>query len=151
MSSTGAIALNPSVSLAQLVPAAARCWRAARDRGVSAQQRLHALLAGQHGDMLAPVFDSLMTLCEAALGRRIAVGGQGGQSDAGLSEDESLLLGLLDGSRQRRACLACAEGAASALDCAICSTRIMMTLANAQSPAPPASGRERGSPSRRLG
>lgn len=45
-----------------------------------------------------------------------------------LSADEHLLLGLLDGSRPRRACIDCAEGAASALDSPICSTRIMMTL-----------------------
>lgn len=110
-----------------LVTAAARCWRSARDGGEPGQQSLHAMLAAHDCGMLAPVFDSLMTLCEAALGRKIAVGG------AALSEDERLLLGLLDGSRQRRACIDCAEGAASALDCAICSTRIMMGLVTGRS------------------
>lgn len=80
------------------------------------------MLAPLDCGMLAPVFDSLMTLWEAALGRKITVGG------VTLSEDELLLLGLLDGSRPRRACIDCAEGAASALDCAICSTRMMMAL-----------------------
>lgn len=45
--------------------------------------------------------------------RAITVGG------AVLSADEHLLLGLLDGPRPRRVCIDCAEGAASALDCAI--------------------------------
>lgn len=76
--------------------------------------------------MLAPVFDSLMILCEAALGRPVAVG-----SGAALSEDERLLIGLLDGSRHRRASIRCTESAATALDCAISSTRIMVKLATA--------------------
>jgi hypothetical protein len=105
-----------------LVTAAARCWRVARDGGEPIQQSLHAMLAPHDCGMLAPVFDSLMTLCEAALGRPITVGG------VALSEDERLLLGLLDGSKCRRVCIECAEGPASALDCAICSTRIMMGL-----------------------
>lgn len=105
-----------------MVTVAARCWRAARDTGAPVQQRLHALLSPHDCGMLAPVFDSLMTLCEAALGRKIAVGG------AVLSDDENLLLGLLDGSKPRRACIDCADGPARALDCAICSTRIMMAL-----------------------
>lgn len=115
----------------ELVTAAARCWRSARDGGEPVQQSLHAMLSPRDCGMLAPVFDSLMTLCEAALGRRIAVGG-----DA-LSEDEALLLGLLDGSRPRRACIDCAEGEGCALDCAICSTRIMMTLTMGGSAGPP--------------
>lgn len=86
---------------AELVTAAARCWRRARDGGEPVQQSLHAMLEPHDCGVLAPVFDSLMALCEAALGRRIAVGG------AGLSGDERLLLGLLDGSRPRRACIDC--------------------------------------------
>jgi len=106
----------------ELVTAAARCWRTARDAHSPTQQRLYAMLMPHDCGMLAPVFASLMTLYEAALGRPIAVGG------AALSDDEHLLLGLLDGSRPRRACIDCAEGAASVLDCAICSTRISMAL-----------------------
>lgn len=106
-----------------LVTTATRCWRAARDDGGPVQQRLHALLAPRDCGMLAPVFDSLASLCEAALGRPITVG-----RSAELSNDERLLIGLLDGSKPRHACIDCAEGAASALDCAICSTRIMIAL-----------------------
>jgi hypothetical protein len=107
-----------------LLPLLARGWRAARDQHACTQQRLHRLLAPRGGGMLAPVFDSLMTLCEAALGRRFAVGVAGT-----LSADETLLLGMLDGSRRARACLDCAEGAVRALDCSLCSTRIMLALA----------------------
>lgn len=106
-----------------VVTAAARCWRSSRDKGVPVQQCLHELLSPRGCDMLAPVLDSLMALFEAALARRIAVG-----EGAELSVDEQLLLDLLDGSRPRHACLVCSEGAAHSLDCAICSTRIMMAL-----------------------
>ena len=109
---------------------AARCWREARDTGQAVQPCLYRTLSFHDVEMLAPVFDSLMTLCEAALGRPIAIG-----EASTLSEDEHLLLGLLDGSRPRRACLHCPESAATALDCAICSTRIMMGLALSQAAA----------------
>ncbi len=107
-----------------LLVEAARCWRNARDSGQSVQPCLYKILASHNCEMLAPVFDSLMHLCEDALGRPVAVG-----EAATLSGDEHLLLGLIDGSKPRHACIDCAEGAASALDCAICSTRIMMGLA----------------------
>ena len=107
---------------AGLLMHAARCWRCARDNGEPVQRALHRMLAPCKCEMLAPVFDSYLTLCEAALGRRITVG------DIARSPDEHLLLGLLDGSMRRRACLDCAQGAASALDCAICSTRIMLAM-----------------------
>lgn len=120
----------PPAPQATAVPAilidAARCWRDARDSGQSVQPSLSRMLAKHDCGMLAPVFDSLMTLCEAALGRSITVGA------AMLSDDEHMLLGLLDGSRPRRACIDCAQGPGSALDCAICSTRIMMALAFAE-------------------
>ena len=64
-----------------------------------------------------------MTLCEAALGRDFAVG-----TVAALSADERMLIDLLDGSRAQRACIDCPEGAARALHCSICSTRIMLTM-----------------------
>lgn len=81
------------------------------------------MLAHHDCGMLAPVFDSLMTFYEAALGRPVLVG-----RAPGLSVDEHLLVGLLDGSRPRNGCINCAEGQAAALDCAICSARIMLAL-----------------------
>ena len=117
----------PSLDVAahrSLLVEAARCWRNARDTGQSVQPCLYKILAFHNCEMLAPVFDSLMHLCESALGRPIAVG-----KAATLSGDEHLLLGLIDGSQPRHACIDCAEGAGSSLDCAICSTRIMMGLA----------------------
>lgn len=107
-----------------LITAVARCWRVARDERENAQKCLYALLRPVGLGVLAPVFDSLLSLCESALGRRIATGGTGAAS-----ADERLLLGMLDGSTPRHDCLRCEAGKASALDCAICSTRIMLTLA----------------------
>lgn len=111
-------------SYATLITAVARCWRSARNRDESGQQRLYTLLAPLDMGLLAPVFDSLMTLCEAAFGRPVIVG----QARAP-SRDEILLLGLIDGSRSRRSCVNCDAGTATALDCAICSTRIMLRIA----------------------
>ena len=101
---------------------AARCWRQARDAGHPMQPCLAQALAAHDCTMLAPVFDSLCLFYETALGRPLAVG-----EALTLSDDEHLLLGLLDGSRPR-ACLGCTDRAASALDCALCSTRIMLAL-----------------------
>ena len=112
-----------SPGMTGLVSAAMRIWRAARDERAPVQQRLHAMLAPIGCDILAPVFDSLMTLCEADLARPIVVG------HGGLSKDERLLIGLLDGSRSRKTCVDCPHATASALDCALCSTRIMLALA----------------------
>ena len=108
---------------AALVTEGARCWRGARDCGVPVQPHLHALLGRHDCDMLAPVIDSLMTLYEAALGREIVVG-----AGAELSGDERLLIGLIERDRPRSACFGCTEDAGHALDCAICSTRIMIAL-----------------------
>lgn len=114
--------------LGDMVAAAARCWRAARDAGAPAQRRLYRLLSRQGRGMLAPAFDSLMTLYEAALGRKFA------SDHAASLRDEHLLLGLLDGSTSRLASIECAEGSAAALDCAIRSTQIMIALAEQANP-----------------
>jgi hypothetical protein len=118
------MASAPLPSYATLVVTAARCWRRARDKGDPGQPRLYALLAPLDLGLLAPVFDSLMTLCEAAFGRPLKVGGA-----PAVSFDENLLLRLIDGTQARRTCIRCDAGTASALDCAICSTRIMLRLA----------------------
>ena len=116
-------ASSPSRGIAHLLPTLARGWRAARDRHACTQQKLHRLLAPHGAGMLAPVFDSLMTLFEAALGRAVAVG-----TAAALSADERMLIDLLDGSRPQRVCIDCPDGAARALHCSICSTRIMLAM-----------------------
>jgi hypothetical protein len=108
---------------ADFVVAVARHWRSARDRGQPAQVQLYALLSPHHWEMLTPVLDSLMTLWESALARPVATG-----SGRILSPDEAMLLGLLDGSVPRHACVACPAGPGRALDCAIATTRIMIGL-----------------------
>jgi hypothetical protein len=116
----------PAQDATTAVPAmlidAARCWRDARDSGRSVQPRLSRTLDRHDCTMLAPVLDSLCLFYEAALGRPMIVG-----EGPALSGDEHLLLGLVDGSSSRR-CLDCPRIAATALDCALCSTRIMLAL-----------------------
>lgn len=113
---------------------AARCWRNARDAGEPVQPCLSRALAPSGCEMLAPVFDSLMTLCENALGRQVAIG-----EAAALSSDEHMLLDMIDGTKPRCACIDCPESAATSLECAICSTRIMMSLAMAHRASNPSS------------
>lgn len=108
----------------ELVTVAARCWRSARERGEATQPRLHALLSERQCPMLAAAFDSLLILYEQVLDHPFAVGGAGG-----LSEDEMLLANLLGVTGGVPRCLALGGGAATALDCALCSTRILLTLA----------------------
>jgi hypothetical protein len=115
--------IGGAIVASTIVLEAARGWRAARDAGHFVQPRLFQILLAHGCDVLAPVFDSLMALCESALGRRLRVG-DGGT----VSEDEHLLLELLDGSKHTRASLDCEDGIATALDCALCSTRFMMRL-----------------------
>lgn len=108
---------------------AARCWRDARDRGRSVQPRLSRTLATHDCAMLSPVLDSLCLFYEAALGRPMTVG-----AGPDLSDDELLLLGLVDGSKPRR-CLHCPSHVGTTLDCALCSTRVMLSLTIGQPPA----------------
>lgn len=107
-----------------VVPLAARCWRAARDAGAPVQQRLHKLLSPLGFDMLPPVFDSLLTLWESALGRRFVSG-----EPSMLSRDERLLLVFLDPAPRAVSALIPGKGAGFVLRCAIASTRIMLARA----------------------
>ena len=104
-----------------IVVSVARRWRTARDYGEPVQQHLHALLSPRDWGMLSPAFDSLLTLWEQAIARRLSTGY--GQA---LSRDERTLLGFLDGTVQPRWAVACSAGAERALDVAIRSTRVMM-------------------------
>lgn len=110
-----------------VVLAVARRWRRARDLGQPVQQRLHALLSPRDWDVLAPVFDSFMTLCEAALRRPLRTG-DGRRASA----DERMLLGLLDGTLKRGACVDVPLGEARILDGAIGSTRAMIAITMGQ-------------------
>lgn len=120
----------PPASEATAIPAilidAARCWRQARDSGQSVQPCLSRTLDQHDCAMLAPVLDSLCLFFEAALGRPMTVG-----EALALSDDEHLLLGLLDGSKPRQ-CLTCPNSVGATLDCALCSTQIMLALALGQ-------------------
>lgn len=111
---------------------AVRCWRGAKDNGRAVQPSLFAVLARDGQEMLAPVFDSLITLFEAALGRRLTVGPQGA-----VSPDERLLLSLLGQPGRCAGCLGCPRGVLETLENALSSTRIMIRLGAASCrPAP---------------
>ncbi|WP_343610726.1 hypothetical protein [Novosphingobium sp.] len=111
---------------------AIRCWSEARLTGQAVQPSLTRVLGDHDCIMLTPVLDSLIHLYEIGLGRPLRAG-----DGPDISEDEHLLLDLIDGRFSRKACLSCDKEIASALDCAICSTRIMMALSiPAHRPAP---------------
>lgn len=110
---------------------ALRCWTEQRVIGKAVQPRLFAILSRTGHGLLAPVFDSLFLLFAAGLRRPLDHGDK-----AALSTDETLLLGLLSGAMRRRECLDCEAGVGSALDCALCSTRIMLALGGVRQVTP---------------
>ena len=110
-----------------LVLDAMRCWRTARDDGEFVQPCLYARLASYQCEMLAPVFDSLIALCEWALERCIVVG-----RGARPSADERFLLDMLIAPDLVRQHLVCAREVAAVFRCALYSTRLMMGLTLAE-------------------
>lgn len=106
---------------AGLIVEAVRCWRSARDEAAPAQRRLYAHLAPREHGLLAPVFDGLLTIVEAATCRRF-VAGEGTRP----SSDEHRLLDLLDGADPASA-IRC-PNLASALVAALRSARFMLAL-----------------------
>ena len=124
-------ALEQTPSLAVLI-AGARCWREARDARRPVQPCLSKALWAYDCPMLPPVLDSLMSFFERALGRPMTVG-----VSESMSDDEDLLMSLVLGS-ESLACIDCPPDAAKTLECALRSTRIMMTLASQPLTAPSA-------------
>ncbi|MFT3967309.1 MAG: hypothetical protein QM690_15645 [Sphingobium sp.] len=110
-----------------MVVAAARCWREARDSGRPIQPALHAMLAPTGHDLLGPVFDSVMRLCESRLNRAICTG----CPLAAPSDDEHMICALLTDpgllSRLGR-CRADEAEMDVSLDCALRSARIMLAM-----------------------
>lgn len=82
------------------------------------------MLAVKACAVLAPVLDSLFCFYEAALERPLAVG-----NARNLSADERLLVELVQRPGLCRARMGCAAGAMADLNCALCSTRVMLSLA----------------------
>lgn len=106
-----------------IVLGAMRCWCAAREAGSPPQPMLCEHLASPPLAILAPVFDSVMTIWEWAAKRRFA-GGNGSSPSA----DETLLLDafyhsgpIIDADRQ--------SDAGHLLACAFHCARIVMKLA----------------------
>lgn len=104
----------------------ARNWRIARDAGEPVQPSLYRRLERSGAGLLAPVFDSVMTLFEAGFGRRFR---SGNLLDVGFSRDEHHLVALLEGT-DTNALEPFEPGLASAMQIALRSTRIMLLSVN---------------------
>ncbi len=110
-----------SVAVLSIVVEAARRWREARDGKMAVQPHLFTALADKGCSILAPVFDSLLYLFEAAMRRPLRTG-----LGKSLSDDERMLLDLLDGERRGHDRPMPADGAGQTFETALISTRIML-------------------------
>lgn len=112
---------NGSAAVLSIVVEAARRWREARDGAFPVQPHLFATLADKGCGILAPVFDSLLTFFEVTLRRPLRTG-----FGRRLSDDEILLLDLLDEERHERERPVLTGGTGQAFETALVSTRIML-------------------------
>ena len=102
---------------------AMRCWGAARWAGQPTLVRLHARL-GRHGwAQLLPAIDSLLDLSEAMLGRRLRLG-----RGPALSDDENMLINLLQGRPIAPIVHQCSNAVACAFCSAVRSMQILMDM-----------------------
>lgn len=106
---------------------AARSWRSARDNGRPVQPALFQTLDAHEWGVLAPAFDSLMTLYETCSGHEFSVDRDGEET---ISDDEHRLLGLLEGTSSSEETMLMEEAAnhdlAPAMRVALHSTRAMI-------------------------
>lgn len=116
-------AIDP-VALASVVTRSMRCWREACDTSLAVLPHLSGMLAVKACAVLAPVLHSLFCFYEAALERPLAVG-----NARTLSADERLLVQLIERPDLCRSRMGCAPGAMMGLSCALCSARVMLSLA----------------------
>ena len=101
-----------------------RCWRDAKDHGEAVQPYIYETLARHRLEILVPVFDSLMTLCEAAMKRSIVAG-----EDGDRSVDETALIDMLVDPEDARIYIGRTQEDRILLNCALRSTRLMMEQA----------------------
>jgi hypothetical protein len=116
----------------------ARNWRVARDAGDPVQPSLYRRLERFGAGLLAPVFDSVMSLFEAGFRRRFRAGNL---LDIGFSRDEHHLVALLEGS-DTTAFELFDPSLANAMRVALHSARIMLLSVIGEVigvPSPPAS------------
>ena len=101
-----------------------RCWRDAKDHGEAVQPYIYETLARHRLEILVPGFDSLMTLCEAAMKRSFVAG-----EDGDRSVDETALIDMLVDPEDARIYIGCTQEDRILLNCALRSTRLMMEQA----------------------
>ncbi|WP_395666331.1 hypothetical protein [Methylocella sp.] len=120
---TGA-GLDSERRMRAIVVRAARSWRMARDLGAPIQPSLYSTLERDDCGVLAPAFDSMMTLCERCLRRPLCAG-----CPMARTADESLLGDLVadpDGAEALVYCAADPQPLAGAFVCALRSMRLML-------------------------
>lgn len=102
---------------------AARCWRETVDRHRPILPTLFARLEVRDAGFLAPAIAALLSILEAWSGRRFRAGDE---SAAVLTNDEQVLLGLLETAAPPAAIHASRPGLTGPLRVALRSTRIML-------------------------
>lgn len=102
---------------------AARCWRETVDRHRPILPTLFARLEVRDAGFLAPAIAALLSILEAWSGRRFRAGDE---SAAVLTNDEQVLLGLLETAAPPAAIHASRPGLTGPLRVALRSTRIMI-------------------------
>jgi len=120
VSTRGAVALSVAGSM---VVGAARVWRAAQNEQRSPQPALYHFLADKGGDMLAPVFDSVLGLYETCSRRAFDAGNM---TDTQVTSDEYHLLELLTGQSAPETHADTDPNLLRSLHIALCSTRMML-------------------------
>lgn len=102
---------------------AVRCWGQARRLHRPTLTHLHARM-GQYGcGQLLPAVDSLLDLTVTLLGRPLRL-----SRSATLSDDENMLINLLQGRRTTPLVHHCSDGLLCAFCCALRSAQILMDM-----------------------
>ncbi len=125
MAEAQAVRFNDTLNMSEgIILDAMRCWRDAKDNGEAVQPCIYRTLTRHRLEILAPVFDSLMTICEAAMKRPIIAGKDGYRSD-----DETALIEMLVDPEDAQIYVGRIQENRILLYCALRSTRLMMEQA----------------------
>lgn len=124
--------VNPTISMPTvhspstlyILVDAVRCWAAARRRHRPAMAQLHLRLRRYGCEQLSPALDSLLRLGEQVTGHSLRIG-----RGSRLSEDENLLIDLLQTRWSGPVPYACSDAIACAFCYAVRSTQILLAQA----------------------
>lgn len=102
---------------------AVRCWGRARRLRRPTLNHLYARMGHYGCAQLLPAIDSLLDLSITLLGRPLHLG-----SSPNLTDDENMLINLLQGCRDAPFAHACSEGLLCTFCCALRSVQILMDM-----------------------